>query len=719
MIAEIETTTTGAALTAQIQRINLGDLHPSPTNPRKHFDAEALAELAGSIEEHGVKMPLLARPSKLEAGKYEIVAGERRYRACKQMVTRLPERMELAGDDTALVARLEGLHAERIEVPVIVEDLDDATVLELQLIENLQRRDLTALEEAHGYQRLIELPERAYTPAVIAQKIGKSVNTVLYKLKMLKAPKSLQEALDRGDVGERHLVLVASIPGQKQREECAKRVLKPQWGGVMSVRDTIRIINDDFRQSLKGAPWSLDDAEIDKNAGPCSMCPHFAKKAAEQDTDLAEELGNERGQTDPLTCMNPACFKVKQAAAWKQREALAKEGQVTVLKPKEAEKVIDDHGHLRHNANYVKLDDKPGYEFTGHYDDDKTPTWRELTEGRLPAGAVTVVNTKHDGIVEMIEKKLAIATAKEHPKHGKIFARVKESGKKELTAQEKKAKEKAAFETKVSARVKVRLLQHLYDSALTRGMDSETGMAVLESALYEAGMDGNRMICDWLKLEPTAAKKDRHTGQDNYRDAILKSLRDRDAGKPEVDAMIMIAVVSKWVKAYGLDISSLEPLQRLFGFDKKRITALAADDVQKENDAKAAKKKPVKVGKASKNSSDPTSFTVASEADKASAADKRAKKKTHGISGNAKDFAKAAELKAGKTDWKAVGNAAVLDAQAMRIIAGEGYPAVLGPRPAEATPERKKWESQKVALWKAVKKIEAKKATKKKAKAKR
>lgn len=661
--------------TTQIQRMNLGDLHPSPTNPRKHFDAEALAELACSIEEHGVKMPLLGRASPTVPGKIEIIAGERRYRASVFLVGSLIERIGLAEGETA--ERLTALHAQRLEVPVIVEELDDATVLELQLIENLQRKDLTALEEAHGYQRLLDLKDKSYTPAIIAQKIGKGVQTVLFKLKMLKAPKALQDALDRGDVGERHLVMVASIPWQKQREECAKRVLKPQWGGVMSVRDTVRMINDDFRQTLKGAPWALDDAEIDKNAGPCSMCPYFAKKAAEQEPDLAEELGNERGQTDPLTCMNPACFKVKQAAAWKQREALlAKEGQVTVLKPKEAEKIIDEHGHLRHGANYVKLDSKPGYEITGHYDDDKTPSWRVLTEGRLPAGAITVVNTKHHGIVEMVDGKVAITVAKEHPKHGKLFAAVKESGKKELTAQQKNAKEKEAFENKVRARVKVTLLQHLYDCAMTRGMGAETGMAVLESALYEAGMDGNRMICDWLKLEPTAAKKDCSTSQDNYRAAILKSLREREASKPEVDAMIMIAVVAKWVKAYGLEISSLEPLQKVFGFDNKTITAAATSEVQKESDAKAAKQPaPNKATKASKNSSDPTDVSTAKEASKTKAADARA--------AEAGEFA----------------------AQVKQAQAGVAWAEIIGVMPAEGTKKRKVWDALRVKIYKAAKKL--------------
>ena len=741
MIANLDLTATPAAA-AQIQYINLGELHPSPTNPRKHFDQAAIEELAASIEEHGVKMPLLGRRSKTEEGKIEIVAGERRYRASAWLVERLALRQVEA--EGAEAERLSALFQARTEVRVIVEDLDDATVLELQLIENLQRKDLTPIEEAEGYQRLLDLKDKGYTPARIAQKIGKSLNTVLYKLKMLRAPKSMREALEAGKVGERHLVLVAEIPGVKAREECAKAVLAGEWDWraqadvPKSVKQTIEFIGQHYRQSLKKAAWSLDDAELVKSAGPCSMCPHFAKKAAEQDPELAKELGNERGQTDPLTCMNPECFKTKQAASWKQREALAKEGKVTVIKPKDAEKIISDQGSLRGPCNYVKLDDKPGYDITGHWDDDKTPSWRELTKDQLPEGAVSVVNTKEAGIIELVDKKLAIELAKKHAKHGKIFTKTTASGKKELTAAEKKTKEKEAFKDKVNARVRPVLLQHLYDSALTRGTDATFSMTVLNTALHESGMDGCRLICEWMKLEPTAPKKGSSKNQSNYREAIIASLTARDAGKPELDAMIMLAIVAQWVKVYGVDTSLLEYLQKLFGYDKKRILSLAEAEVQKEVDEKAAKKKPAKpekVAKPSKNSTDPTDVSTAKEVSKTNSADKRAKKgltpdqrtkivdaqkkrwakqaaaksQVKGKSANTADFkkaaAKTASKKAGKVDHDAAAEAGMLDAQVTRIRAGEGYPAVLGARPAGIFPGLE-WDKKKKALSEAVKAAE-------------
>lgn len=633
MITDIEKTMTGgdepaqAGTTNGIQRINLGLLHASPTNPRKHFDAEKLAELADSIEEHGVMMPVLARPSKLEAGKFEIVAGERRFRASTLLVTRLPEHMELAGEDAELLAKLEALHAARIELPVIVEELDDGTVLELQMIENLQRADLTALEEARGYEALLALP--GYTPAKIAQKIGRSVNTVLYKLKMLQAPESLRKALEEGKVGERHLVVVARVPGEKAREEVAKRILQGEYDydsdsdEPLSVRHTLNIITRDYCATLKGVPWKLEDAELLPEAGACVTCPHFARFAAEQDSDLAAELGNGRGQTDPLTCLNPGCAKKKHDAIFKLKKQEAKGGTVTVLKPEEAAKIIGDYGNLR-TTNVVKLDDRPGHDQTGHWDNDKLPTWRELLEDRLPAGALQVANVKAVGVVELVDVKTAVEAARGHKKHGKVFA--KTVGKKVMTEAEKKAKEKENLANKVAARAKVCLMEYLRERAAEKGMDRDASLAVLDTVLREAGKDGCQLMAEVLAIAPREKRKNEYgVVADAYREPILAALRAQDAGKPEIDALIMLGVISKYVKCWGAKFDSLTPLQEHFGFDEKTILTLATTEVKAELEAKAAKKKPAR--QATKSSTDPVTFSVAAEASKTAAADKRAKSK--------------------------------------------------------------------------------------------
>lgn len=703
MIAELESNTgtlKREQQTTEIQRLNLGMLHASPTNPRQHFDAEALAELAESIEQHGVKMPLLARPSKTEPGKFEIVAGERRFRATTLLVTNLPERMGLAADNAELLAKLEALHAARVDVPVIVEDLDDATVLELQLIENLQRRDLTALEEARGYQRLLDLAEKGYTPAKIAQKIGKSVNTVLYKLKMLKAPVSLQKALDEGLVGERHLVLVARVPGKEAREKLAAAVLEGEYDYdadatmPLGVRDLAFLIQRDYCESLKKVPWALDDATLLPEAGACVMCPHFARFAAEHDKELAAELGNGRGQTDPLTCMNPACAKKKHAAVFKQKKEEAKKhGTVTVLSPDEAAKLIHDGGTLRTTA-VVNLDERPGFEQTGHYDNAKLPTWRELVEDRLPAGAVKVANLKEAGVVELVDTKLAVAAAREHAKHGKLLVKAPTTVKKVLTEDEKKAKEKRAFDEQVAARSKLVLMTYLRDRAAEKGMDRDAALAVLDTVLREAGKDGCQMMAETLAIAPREKlKNEMGVTAAAYRDPILASLREQDVGKSEIDALIMLGVISKYVRNWGIDFEALKPLREFFGFDDKTIQVLATAEVKAEIEAKAAKKKPEK--KVTKDHTDPTHIDSAKEASKTKAADKRHKEKV--------------KTAAPQEDWKATAASGEFDAQVTKAKAGVPWSEIIGPMPAEGTKERKAWDALRVKIWKAAKKAKGSK----------
>lgn len=154
--------------------IKLSELEPNRDQPRKDFDEEALAELADSISQHGVLQPLLVRP--IFGGGYQIVAGERRWRA----------------------ARMAGLTS----VPAVVKELDDAQVMEIALIENLQREDLSPLEEATGYQTLMDTYDM--TQEEVSRTVGKSRSTVANALRLLKLPPEIHEMIRRGDVSAGH-----------------------------------------------------------------------------------------------------------------------------------------------------------------------------------------------------------------------------------------------------------------------------------------------------------------------------------------------------------------------------------------------------------------------------------------------------------------------------------------------------------------------------------
>lgn len=163
-----------------VQQVALDDLDVSPHQPRKHIDEEALAELSASIAEKGVLQPLLVRPT---PSGFEIVAGERRYRA----------------------ARKAGLST----VPVVVKTLDDRETLEIAIIENLQREDLSPVEEARAFAQLQEF---GLKQDGIAKAVGKSRSAIANALRLLKLPDSVLEALDRGEISAGHARAILSLP---------------------------------------------------------------------------------------------------------------------------------------------------------------------------------------------------------------------------------------------------------------------------------------------------------------------------------------------------------------------------------------------------------------------------------------------------------------------------------------------------------------------------
>ncbi len=178
----------------RVQRVPLNRVRPCPFQPRKEFAPEALRELADSIKEQGIVQPLIVR----DLGDHlEIIAGERRWRA----------------------AQLLGL----AEVPVILREADDRAVLELALIENLQREDLNALEEAHGYSQLIAQFE--LTQEQVAVKVGKSRAVVANSLRLLKLAPTIQGFLRDGRLSVGHAKVILGLAAEHQ-QHAAERVIK-------------------------------------------------------------------------------------------------------------------------------------------------------------------------------------------------------------------------------------------------------------------------------------------------------------------------------------------------------------------------------------------------------------------------------------------------------------------------------------------------------------
>lgn len=176
--------------------VKISEIEPNRDQPRKEFDSAALSELADSISQHGVLQPLLLRP--MLSGGYRIVAGERRWRA----------------------ARMAGLS----EVPAVIREMTDTEEMLFALIENLQREDLSPLEEAKGYRTLIET--QGMTQEEVSQTVGKSRPTVTNALRLLNLPEDIQEMLEKGEITAGHARTLLSFKteaGMRQGAQKAKQ----------------------------------------------------------------------------------------------------------------------------------------------------------------------------------------------------------------------------------------------------------------------------------------------------------------------------------------------------------------------------------------------------------------------------------------------------------------------------------------------------------------
>jgi len=178
-----------------VMMVRLSEIEPNKGQPRKNFDENALAELADSIREHGIIQPLLVR--KLDKGGYQIVAGERRWRA----------------------SRMIGL----TEVPVVVKELSDTEVMELALIENLQREDLNPIEEAAGYKEL--MATYGLTQDQVAKRVGKSRSAIANSLRLLNLPKPVQNYVLNGQLSMGHAKAILSYGTEELMVSKAKEAV--------------------------------------------------------------------------------------------------------------------------------------------------------------------------------------------------------------------------------------------------------------------------------------------------------------------------------------------------------------------------------------------------------------------------------------------------------------------------------------------------------------
>jgi ParB family chromosome partitioning protein len=285
-----------------VTSVPVGLIDPSPFNPRKTFDENTLDELAASIREAGVVQPAIVRPHPQSEGRFELVAGERRWLASKR--------------------------AEKDALPAIVRKLNDRQVWEIQIIENDQRVNLHPLEQARGFEFLMKSAPQIYTVEEIALRTGQEPRHVLWRLQLLKLIPDAQKLFAAERLPVQHASELSRLQPEQQEEG-----LEHCFGDFKNVdvilADPYRTVQIDVRQlrdwvknycllQLKNAPFDIRDAELMPTAGPCTSCPKRTGNAPFLFADLAARAN---------TCTDPVCFQQKKAALVQIRlDELKKQG---------------------------------------------------------------------------------------------------------------------------------------------------------------------------------------------------------------------------------------------------------------------------------------------------------------------------------------------------------------------------------------------------------
>ena len=234
-------------------KVLIKDLTRNKFQPRKHFSKESLEELTNSIKERGVIQPIVVRPDKVNTGKYEIIAGERRW----------------------LASQKAGLH----EVPVVILDVDDIKSLEFAIVENVQRQDLNPIEEAKGYQRLVD--DFNYNQDKLSKFIGKSRSYIANSLRLLGLPPEVLALVESGSLTAGH---VRTLIGLNNASEIAKKIIQNK----LSVRQSELLVRQ-FRDKKFKLVHKKDSNILD------------LQKNLEEKTGLSVSISNKKNNTGTIS----------------------------------------------------------------------------------------------------------------------------------------------------------------------------------------------------------------------------------------------------------------------------------------------------------------------------------------------------------------------------------------------------------------------------------
>lgn len=470
---------------------------PSLTNPRKKFDEAKLAELAASIASSGVHQPILVRPlpehrmadtfRDRKAGQplptHELVAGERRWRACK----------------------IAGL----VEIPCLVKQLTDHQVLEVQIVENLQRDDLSELEEAEGYAALVEAT--GITKDQIGERIGRSRTYVYGRLKLLDLCSPAREALREGKLDASRALLIARIPGDKLQLKALKEFCGKDYAGdlKMGFRAAQAWIRQNVMLKLEDARFDTQSTKLVPDAGSCTDCP----KRTGNDRDLFSDMDA------PDLCTYTECYQGKQAAHVAVITAKARAKGVQVIEGKEALE-IKPHGYGGTSImrGYTDLDGLVPYT----PGEDETRLRDALTKSELKDQVKLFIDPHSGNAIEVIPDAL-VDQVRARLRGAKQSGPVVESAEARQAREERKKHELAVQYEQRWRSPAVQAIERGLASGMVTGFEAPVLRAILITMIKSADVEGD-IVAPLLQIPEEADYWD-------ALDAAIAALPDTELGR--------------------------------------------------------------------------------------------------------------------------------------------------------------------------------------------
>ncbi len=570
----------------EVTLVPTGNIDPFSHQARKIFHDRDLGTLLDSIRELGITQPLIARASATNIQRLELVAGERRLRAAKELGLKM--------------------------VPVMVRTLTDQQAEEESLVENLGRVNLTPVEEANAFKRMMELTngagERIYTVEALAKKIGREPWEITTGLKVLNAPESLLKEIDMAK-GERSIsvdvvALIGRIPDPKARELAAADVLKgarveggAPTGKPLTTAETRKLVRTRYMAKIDLTEKEREDetlvplktttirgVEERVQGGRCEDCC-FRSGCMSDIADLLQEgskgaKGGQKGGVDPNICTKPACLQMKRDVLWNRKcDQHLKDGG-RVMSAAEAKKEFRWQEYLIHGSAYAKLADKPDYSVFRKYD---IGTWAQLIKGL--SVIVTLARVPETGKeVKLINIKEAAELVKSRWKEEPSDSDSKEA------AASKAARAKELKAEKVDKEFVNIGLRRIEEVITKTGLAIDQWPELFDIVLDNSGSDGQAILGKWLNIQ---LPKNSVTSGRSYNEAIKNAAALKATTANGWLAWCVLSSIARGIKYGGAGASDFTTIIDVLEIDRKEIKAEATKTVdEKQKPAKPKKDKP-------------------------------------------------------------------------------------------------------------------------------